>query len=293
MEKEDEEIKKRLERAEIESLMGESRRLMSELMGPEAQNNMENQVQSLFNKIASGGLDGMMESLPARKGEDEWGECPMCKEFSNLDHKVIKYSLCCGTKMCMKCNINYTVANKGGKESSVREVCGSCKGPQIYDDNDEYQSQLVKFAEEGNSWAEKILGDRYHEGKYIEKDEEKAVYYYSSAADHGDEKEFISITTMLLRKAKTWDRYLFQAIYRSITAIKIMNEMGLSGDFDYTEMEDFLHTCKSLCAGCGAGFQGNLLSCAKCKIMKYCNTNCQKKHWKEGGHKKECKKIDF
>ena len=26
-------------------------------------------------------------------------------------------------------------------------------------------------------------------------------------------------------------------------------------------------------------------------IIMYCNINCQEKHWKEGGHKQECKKI--
>ena len=27
----------------------------------------------------------------------------------------------------------------------------------------------------------------------------------------------------------------------------------------------------------------------KCKVMYYCNFECFKKHWKEGGHKDECR----
>ena len=31
-----------------------------------------------------------------------------------------------------------------------------------------------------------------------------------------------------------------------------------------------------------------LLTCGRCKVIKYCNGVCQKRHWKEGGHKQEC-----
>ena len=29
--------------------------------------------------------------------------------------------------------------------------------------------------------------------------------------------------------------------------------------------------------------------CGGCKIIMYCNLICQKRHWKEGRHKEECK----
>ena len=29
--------------------------------------------------------------------------------------------------------------------------------------------------------------------------------------------------------------------------------------------------------------KSNLLACSRCKAIFYCNINCQKRHWKEGG----------
>ena len=37
--------------------------------------------------------------------------------------------------------------------------------------------------------------------------------------------------------------------------------------------------------------KSDLLICGRCKVIVYCNINCQKKHWKELGHKQECKEI--
>ena len=28
--------------------------------------------------------------------------------------------------------------------------------------------------------------------------------------------------------------------------------------------------------------------CSRCKIAFYCSVECQRKHWKEGGHKRHC-----
>ena len=43
------------------------------------------------------------------------------------------------------------------------------------------------------------------------------------------------------------------------------------------------------CADCGivAGEGVSLKACMSCKLVKYCNVNCQRNHWKK--HKKECK----
>ena len=46
----------------------------------------------------------------------------------------------------------------------------------------------------------------------------------------------------------------------------------------------------SICANCGKGEEGgiNLKSCTACKLVKYCNRECQIAHRPQ--HKKECKK---
>jgi hypothetical protein len=46
---------------------------------------------------------------------------------------------------------------------------------------------------------------------------------------------------------------------------------------------------RRLCADCGseAGGGVSLKACTSCKLVKYCNANCQRNHWPK--HKKECK----
>ena len=38
----------------------------------------------------------------------------------------------------------------------------------------------------GKGWAQSSLGDMYDMGKYVEKNMEKAIYYYNLAAKQGD-----------------------------------------------------------------------------------------------------------
>jgi hypothetical protein len=42
------------------------------------------------------------------------------------------------------------------------------------------------------------------------------------------------------------------------------------------------------CTQCGE-IQPHLRCCARCRKAWYCSKACQKKHWKEGGHKEQCK----
>ena len=43
------------------------------------------------------------------------------------------------------------------------------------------------------------------------------------------------------------------------------------------------------CANCGKEKGGaSLKACTACKLVKYCNVNCQRNHWQK--HKKECKR---
>ena len=46
------------------------------------------------------------------------------------------------------------------------------------------------------------------------------------------------------------------------------------------------------CSSCGSTEtpEHKLKACKDCHTTQYCNTACQRKHWGEGGHKRECKK---
>ena len=118
-----------------------------------------------------------------------WEECPICMEPVNYGVSFAQYWLCCGQRMCETCNkfqwdmtLNRLVPNRG-----ERRVCPFCRSPEIYDSEPMYQSQLLKFAEKGKSWANGMLGERYREGyghgvKYNMK---KSLYYCNLAAEQG------------------------------------------------------------------------------------------------------------
>ena len=46
------------------------------------------------------------------------------------------------------------------------------------------------------------------------------------------------------------------------------------------------------CSQCGEGTaspNSKFKQCSRCKSVYYCNVECQRKHWKNGGHKRRCK----
>lgn len=47
-----------------------------------------------------------------------------------------------------------------------------------------------------------------------------------------------------------------------------------------------------VCAGCAVSRNRKEMRwCAQCRSVSYCSRECQKKHWKVGGHRKECKPL--
>ena len=47
------------------------------------------------------------------------------------------------------------------------------------------------------------------------------------------------------------------------------------------------------CAACGTpkATRRPLNICTRCRTVRYCNRDCQMTHWKEGGHKRDCKRL--
>jgi hypothetical protein len=57
------------------------------------------------------------------------------------------------------------------------------------------------------------------------------------------------------------------------------------------DMIDRRISASRACWRCGAAEDlslGKLLTCARCRMAVYCSRACQKRHWKDGGHKGEC-----
>lgn len=47
------------------------------------------------------------------------------------------------------------------------------------------------------------------------------------------------------------------------------------------------------CSNCQKELNQARFTCSRCKNASYCNADCQKEHWKQGGHKYECKEVEF
>ena len=54
----------------------------------------------------------------------------------------------------------------------------------------------------------------------------------------------------------------------------------------------FVDVIEQKCANCGVTAeecgQRDLKRCAQCHVVSYCGKECQTKHWKQGGHKRDC-----
>jgi hypothetical protein len=46
------------------------------------------------------------------------------------------------------------------------------------------------------------------------------------------------------------------------------------------------------CDYCGTNWTGNLF-CSQCQMVFFCSKECQKVAWKQGGHKRECPKLQL
>ena len=88
----------------------------------------------------------------------------------------------------------------------------------------------------------------------------------------------------LFLETKRDKTYVFQAVYRTKCALKIMKESEVEIK-DFTNVIHFVEWTTIFCGGSEAEDESDLLTCGRCKVMKYCNVHCKKKHWKEGVHK--------
>ena len=129
-------------------------------------------------------------------------------------------------------------------------------------------------------------------GKNVEQSYEKAVKYFTMAAEQGDAGAQTNLGCMYMNGSgveqscaiarKWWAKAANQGQEDAIKLLKTPEKI-----------ERTTTTLSSRCSACGkpkSKYQ-KLRKCSGCHAVQYCNTECQKKHWKIGGHKKECKKL--
>ena len=68
--------------------------------------------------------------------------------------------------------------------------------------------------------------------------------------------------------------------------IEKLQAMKVDDGFSNTSTSPVCNNTLTICANCGK--EGDLKSCAACKMVKYCSRECQSAHRQQ--HKKECRK---
>ena len=136
------------------------------------------------------------------------------------------------------------------------------------------------------------IGLLYKNGEGTPKDEDKALKYFILAADQGNMDAICGAITIYLTKFKMeGPEHLYNMMYYCRKYIKLSE----TKEFDKAHKEwitGVLSGLSSICRVCGKKGEGYKY-CSKCTCVYYCSVDCQRKDWKENGHKEECKKLDF
>ena len=150
-----------------------------------------------------------------------------------------------------------------------------------------------------------IIGYAYLNGEGTPIDMDKALAYFVLAAEQKYMDAIYEAIVIYEDKMRKEDRkYMYEAIYYCRKYIKLSETEKFDEDQKklITEMlsdEDakklitgiitnLSESCR-VCGKCGEGYK----QCSRCTCVYYCSVDCQRKDWKENGHKEECKKLDF
>ena len=137
-----------------------------------------------------------------------------------------------------------------------------------------------------------IIGRVYAKGEGTPIDIDKALACFVLAA----EQKYINAIDMAIgiysyKNMKEGGKYMYEAIYYCRKYIKLSETEKFNEDHK-KKITAILSDLSSMCRVCGKIGEG-YKQCSKCTCVYYCGVDCQRKDWKENGHKEECKKLDF
>ena len=137
-----------------------------------------------------------------------------------------------------------------------------------------------------------IIGLAYYKGVGTPIDMDKALACFVLAAE---QKHMNAINNAINiyegRINKKGLKYMYEAIYYCRKYIKLSETEKFDEDRK-KEITETLSELFSMCRVCGKKGE-RYKQCSRCTCVYYCSVDCQRKDWKENGHKEECKKLDF
>jgi hypothetical protein len=147
-------------------------------------------------------------------------------------------------------------------------------------------------ANQGHARAQYNLGVAYDTGKGVAQSYEKAFELYTLAANQGYAVAQFNLGGLYYHghgvaqsnamARKWWLKAALQEHEKAINNLKILDQK-----------EGKTTPTLACCATCGTPktTKRPLNICTRCRTVRYCNRECQMTHWKEGGHKRECRRL--
>jgi len=231
---------------------------------------------------------------------------------------------CCGKAVHKHCKDDFFGS------SLSREQKGKCPHCQVkFVSTEEEHFELTRgWADKGKAWAQANLGNKYQFGSGVEQSYEKAIEYLTLAIQQGDPNAMFGLATMYdcgegvtLSLEKAIELYIPAANqghakaqfnlgvhYYNGNGVDQSNELGRAWWIKAAvqDHETALQCLQQLdkhegrttptilcCSTCGKPKTPlrPLHPCKLCHTVQYCGRDCQISHWKEGGHRRECKKM--
>ena len=137
-----------------------------------------------------------------------------------------------------------------------------------------------------------IIGLSYYYGVGTPIDMDKALACLVLAAEQKHMKAIhYAILIYHNKMRREGGKYMYEAIYYCRKYIKLSETEKFDED-QKKKITDLLSALSSMCRVCGKKGE-RYKQCSRCTCVYYCSVDCQRKDWKENGHKEECKKLDF
>jgi hypothetical protein len=250
--------------------------------------------------------------------------CCVCLEDLQVDDSTFARMACCGKATHYHCKDNFFGSTLSREQKSK---CPHCQVKLV--STDEEEAELTRgWADKGKGWAQADLGKSYNRGQGVEQSYEKAIEYYALAIQNGDPNAMFGLAFMYAHGegvTKSIEKAIdlcthaadqghanaqcnLGVFYIKGEGVDQSNELAREW-WIKAAVQDQERALKNLqildkeegrttptilcCSTCGKPKTPlrPLHPCKLCRTVQYCGRECQVKHWKEGGHRRECKKL--
>jgi TPR repeat protein len=231
---------------------------------------------------------------------------------------------CCGKATHKHCRVRFFGS---GLSQEQKSKCPHCQ-VKLATTEEEGFERAGGWADKGKAWAQSILGARYKHGIGVDQSYEKTIEYYTLALQNGDPNAMfglalmyyqgMGVTTSIEKAIELCKRAADQGhasaqfnlgcSYSQGDGVDQSNERAREW-WIKSAVQDHEKALQNLqildkqegrttptilcCSTCGKPKTPlrPLHPCKLCRTMQYCGRECQVQHWKQGGHRRECKKL--